>query len=296
MARRLTLLRAGKWVAVIACLIFPSLWAVSVAQRDFGHATTHTVIFLSRGCIFIQIDEWGSYPRDWYWRPYTPMRGESRMDAILDAARPKWPSGASVSGMLSLMLPLWIPIAASGCVALVLSRRARDKKAVAAATGAGSAAAGRRIAHSTAFKLIALICMAAITIPRFAEILRPAGAARSPWPSCALLLLAAGLGVIGARARSWGITAAGVACFVLSLELPGLVAYRHWMPLSFALFAGTALLIALMAHAVASALTATSTPGFCSVCAYDLTGNTSGTCPECGTKIPAGRAVASSAY
>ena len=26
-------------------------------------------------------------------------------------------------------------------------------------------------------------------------------------------------------------------------------------------------------------------PPFCSVCSYNLTGNTSGTCPECGTKI-----------
>ncbi len=28
--------------------------------------------------------------------------------------------------------------------------------------------------------------------------------------------------------------------------------------------------------------------GLCSKCAYDLTGNTSGRCPECGTEIPAG--------
>ena len=27
--------------------------------------------------------------------------------------------------------------------------------------------------------------------------------------------------------------------------------------------------------------------GFCPTCSYDLTGNTSGTCPECGTTIPA---------
>lgn len=26
--------------------------------------------------------------------------------------------------------------------------------------------------------------------------------------------------------------------------------------------------------------------GFCGICGYDLTGNVSGTCPECGWKIP----------
>ncbi len=28
-----------------------------------------------------------------------------------------------------------------------------------------------------------------------------------------------------------------------------------------------------------------SPPGFCPMCRYDLTGNTSGTCPECGTEV-----------
>ena len=27
--------------------------------------------------------------------------------------------------------------------------------------------------------------------------------------------------------------------------------------------------------------------GYCSACGYNLTGNTSGVCPECGTKVPA---------
>ena len=31
--------------------------------------------------------------------------------------------------------------------------------------------------------------------------------------------------------------------------------------------------------------------GLCERCAYDLTGNTSGVCPECGTPIPAGEAA-----
>jgi hypothetical protein len=32
--------------------------------------------------------------------------------------------------------------------------------------------------------------------------------------------------------------------------------------------------------------------GLCASCGYSLTGNTSGTCPECGTPVPAAKGVA----
>ncbi len=48
------------------------------------------------------------------------------------------------------------------------------------------------------------------------------------------------------------------------------------------LFLGVILSVALAVQAVWRQST---TPGFCPVCNYDLTGNVSGTCPQCGTRI-----------
>jgi hypothetical protein len=53
---------------------------------------------------------------------------------------------------------------------------------------------------------------------------------------------------------------------------------------------GLAALFALPAFTVGARLTAArsrrQSPGYCPSCDYDLTGNTSGVCPECGTPVP----------
>jgi hypothetical protein len=37
-------------------------------------------------------------------------------------------------------------------------------------------------------------------------------------------------------------------------------------------------------------------PGSCGHCGYDLTGNVSGVCPECGTRVPPGRSAPSARF
>jgi hypothetical protein len=70
--------------------------------------------------------------------------------------------------------------------------------------------------------------------------------------------------------------------FGVNAWMPGYVdngsAHLFWLPLwiPFAIFSGTALLL----HARARK----PKPGTCAKCGYNLTGNVTGVCPECGTR------------
>jgi hypothetical protein len=76
----------------------------------------------------------------------------------------------------------------------------------------------------------------------------------------------------GIRFPTWGRRSAGAGIAVTEASLP------LWIPL----------LAVAVPTGIAFQRLARRCPGRCSTCGYDLTGNTSGVCPECGgtTRIP----------
>jgi hypothetical protein len=121
--------------------------------------------------------------------------------------------------------------------------------------------------------------------------------------SCAYwLLLTALLGFLGGRCRNRWVTLGGTALLVtcthvgkyLYLESVGASPRPRLMPdtsdahgMLFLL--GYGIVVAVIAHALTVRMTTRHVPGRCSRCDYDLTGNVSGVCPECGTSTDAER-------
>ena len=80
-----------------------------------------------------------------------------------------------------------------------------------------------------------------------------------------------------------GLALFGIGVYLIVDPIPS----RDGMPTK-SRSAGTGFILLGMAVLIqASKKHAGSRHGFCSACGYNLTGNASGVCPECGTQIPA---------
>jgi hypothetical protein len=61
--------------------------------------------------------------------------------------------------------------------------------------------------------------------------------------------------------------------------------YHQWLHVTFPLWLIALITASLPCHRIASAVRAARRKGRCICCGYSLTGNASGTCPECGMPI-----------
>jgi hypothetical protein len=103
-------------------------------------------------------------------------------------------------------------------------------------------------------------------------------------------------GIIGGRAREWRVTASGVVLSALvffsspsdpwafRLAPLTLIAPLALPMLAYVAFPLLLAGLAFCAYGFTIALRREPGPGLCAKCQYDLQGNTSGICPECGTK------------
>ncbi len=101
------------------------------------------------------------------------------------------------------------------------------------------------------------------------------------------------IGCIGAYYRNWPITLAGTVCMAaaqcfIQAILPDSTINPD--PTGTAVVSGFALLPAVTVHGVWHAVAIDlgnrrKRPRKCTTCGYNLTGNKSGTCPECGENI-----------
>ena len=105
----------------------------------------------------------------------------------------------------------------------------------------------------------------------------------------ALVWVVAALGayrerLIRRRLAPWALVAAGVALGAWALEPPSAIRDRD-LRVPFGPFVGIALVV-LTLPLFAMLLRRVPGAGHCLACGYDLTGNQSGVCPECGTPTP----------
>ena len=83
------------------------------------------------------------------------------------------------------------------------------------------------------------------------------------------------------KSACWLVPACAIVVVGLELGMPELIKWKRGV----AIWIGSPLL-AMTYVCIARWLPDRPTPGFCSRCRYDLTGNVSGVCPECGTPMP----------
>ncbi len=106
-------------------------------------------------------------------------------------------------------------------------------------------------------------------------------------------------GIIGGYYRNWFVTLAGTPALVVAIGLGdrlqgilagttpiGSVIPRAGDFLTIAIASAPMLLIASLSHFLVSSIKRRHPPGHCQKCGYDLTGNVSGVCSECGEPIP----------
>ncbi len=109
---------------------------------------------------------------------------------------------------------------------------------------------------------------------------------RNPWIGFGTALLCALLWVLGNFNEPLAGYRDMFLYHVVEVELPGLMYFHTWGHLFHIAVLPANLGAALIAHDVFIWIARYQTPpGRCTECGYDLTGNESGTCPECGTEL-----------
>src|SRR5262245_42885157 len=140
-----------------------------------------------------------------------------------------------------------------------------------------------------AWLLIAPICLALPTADYFHRGMRvKLSLPGTMFVSCGLAaVLAVVLGVIGGRTRDWKVTAGGSLLFCLMIPLcdclNGTPRFTGDDFIFLLIFFPVVLAGALVGHAGFTAMQRQRMTGRCQKCGYDLYGNVSGICPECGT-------------
>ncbi|MFQ5805659.1 MAG: hypothetical protein ACE5I3_04330 [Phycisphaerae bacterium] len=164
---------------------------------------------------------------------------------------------------------------------------------------------GGRSAGLRVWAYVAAICLAGmwpdfilnrVTIPLSRSLVIGVFGACGFW-----LLLAVMLGFLGGRYRSWSVTLGGVIAMSLGTHfgeyvydvLYGVTPGSSLLPnqkeaSEVLMYLGIGIVAAAVAHFVTARVTSRRFPlGYCQNCGYDLTGNVSGRCPECGREINA---------
>ena len=101
------------------------------------------------------------------------------------------------------------------------------------------------------------------------------------------------IGCIGAYYRNWWVTLAGTVCMVVIQFFVQTIFQGYALnvdPAAIAVISGFAFFPAVTIHSLWHAVVTDLRnrrlkPGYCATCGYNLTGTTSGICPECGEKI-----------